>query len=108
MSRTEASGERLSQVLHRRVLELLRRDPERVIAHGRARLTRMWDGDADDPAAALWQAWQDALDEGPAAVEAILTGTDPQAVRLRRASPFAGLIDPRERWALWREVTNAS
>jgi hypothetical protein len=35
-----------------------------------------------------------------------LAADDDEGRELRQSTPFAGLLDPRERWALWRRVAS--
>jgi hypothetical protein len=50
--------------------------------------------------------WQAALDDGPAAVVALLTGEDERATRLRQSNPFAGVLSPQERNAILLQFHN--
>jgi hypothetical protein len=48
--------------------------------------------------------WQSILERPiDEIVRAMTEESDPGSAR-RQASPFAGALDPRERWTLWREV----
>lgn len=51
--------------------------------------------------------WHELL-TGP--VERLLNLTDPgeRARALRQCSPFAGIVDPRTRWQIWRDVRAAA
>ncbi len=73
--------------------ELLERARDRVQA---------WLADGRSP----WYAarWQAILAQGTDAVVRILVDPGEDATALRQASPFAGVLSPRERWRLWREV----
>lgn len=50
------------------------------------------------------QAWRAALDGPREALEALLVDPGEAARALRQATPFAGALGPRERWAIWRTV----
>ena len=39
-------------------------------------------------------------------IGAFLTDDGEHATELRQSTPFAGALDPRERWRIWREVGN--
>lgn len=54
-------------------------------------------------ASAYAAAWRDRLGR-PAGEEALLEDPGERARRLRQASPFAGLLDARTRWTIWREA----
>jgi len=94
-------AEQTSIALHRAVAERLRDDPEAV---GRA-ITRVreWltEGGAHPHYARRWLALLERpLDELCAALV-----TDTEDMRaLRQVSPFAGELDPRTRWRIWRRV----
>lgn len=90
-----------SRALHRLVAERLRQDPSLAAsAHERA---ERWLAMPGSPRAAL-EEWRRLL-QGPAdELLRVLEATDEHADELRQSSPFAGVVGPRERWALWREV----
>jgi hypothetical protein len=50
------------------------------------------------------RAWEQLL-AGPMSrlCEVLVADTD-DARALRQATPFAGVVGPRERWAIWRQV----
>lgn len=49
-------------------------------------------------------AWEALLSEGLDAVRSTLVERSERAHTLRQVSPFAGVIDARERWRIRREV----
>jgi len=94
-------AEERSLALHREVAVMLRRDPARI-RDARDRV-RSWlaDGSVAEPYA---RAWSDLL-EGPLdALLAVLHDEGERARALRQVTPFAGCVDPRTRWRIWREV----
>jgi hypothetical protein len=94
-------AEERSLAYHRRVAELLRSRPE-LITQARER-ARGWaaSGERHAPYAAQWLL----ILEGPIEqIVASLTDPSERGRALRQATPFAGALDPRERWRLWREV----
>jgi hypothetical protein len=100
-----ALAEERSLALHHLVAERLPADPA-LLERARTRVARwLVDGAVARPAA---EAWRVVL-EGPIEqVIATLTDTAERARRLRRSSPFAGAIDPRTRWEVWRRVGAAA
>jgi hypothetical protein len=89
-----------SLALHAAVAEKLRQDPA-VLARARAKLAEwLARGGRSSP---LWQRWSEILDRPVDEVLALLTERSEDAAWLRKASPFAGALSPRERLAvMWR------
>lgn len=87
---------------HRRIAERIADDPS-VLAAARARV-RGWQRDDDPTHADHARAWAELLDGEPAALCAALVRDDDTMQTLRSCSPFAGALDPRERWAIFRAV----
>jgi hypothetical protein len=88
-----------SLAYHRAVAERLA-DP-RVVESARARV-RQWLERGHVPVYAV--AWQRLL-EGPVEELRAALEADTEAFRaLRQATPFAGVIDARERWRIWARV----
>jgi hypothetical protein len=52
--------------------------------------------------------WARLLDLAPEALAAALVDGSEHARALRQVSPFAGALDPRTRWRLWRETAERS
>lgn len=48
--------------------------------------------------------WSEILAGDPPSVAAFLVERSELAIELRQSSPFAGALDPRERWKIWRET----
>ena len=94
-------AEARSLALHRVVAERLRRDPA-VLARAKARV--------DDwlrrgqPHVEYARAWQSLLSGSMDELVALLVDGSERARALRQVTPFAGVVNPRERWALWRET----
>jgi hypothetical protein len=103
--RLHALAEERSLEIHRLVAEELRRDPARL-ERVRARV-RGWlaDGSVHPVYAQRW--WQ-ILSRPLEDVIAAMTDPGEDARALRQASPFAGLVDPRTRWKVWRSVRERS
>jgi len=93
-------AEARSRAYHRLIAERL---TSAMIAAARAQLDRwVTQGAALHPTYA--EAWRRLLDGPLDDVRAVLVGDDEQSATLRQVSPFAGMLSPRERWALWRRV----
>ena len=92
------TAERRSLAYHREIARRLRADPglvDRARAIVRARV------EAGDHGACAWRS----LLDGP--VEDIIhaiTADHERMADLRQMTPFLGILEPRERWALWRKV----
>jgi hypothetical protein len=83
---------------HRVIAERVLADPEGVTARARANLDR-WAGRYQE-APAWMREWRRLL-SGPAeALVGVLRDPSEHAVWLRSCSPFAGVLTPRERWAI--------
>lgn len=94
-------AEERSLALHRAVAERLAADPE-VLERARARV-RSW-VDSGEVAPYYAKAWEDILRRPVQAICAFLLEDSDRARALRQVTPFAGAIDPRTRWRIWREV----
>jgi hypothetical protein len=94
-------AEDTSLELHRVVAERLRADPS-LIERARRRVDEwLRDGTVVRPYAL---AWREIL-SGPAGeVAGFLEDPGDRARQLRQTSPFAGFLDPRTRWAVWRQA----
>ncbi len=94
-------AEERSLALHREVVARARRDP-RVLEEARARV-KEWLA-AGEPARAYALAWAEILARPAEAIFAVLVDEGERARALRQVTPFAGVVDPRTRWRIWREV----
>jgi hypothetical protein len=90
-----------SLALHRAILARVEADPGLLDAV-RARLDA-WLADDSKPQHYV-RAWWRLLDGPRNELRAALTSEDEEFVALRQATPFAGVIDARERWRIWNEV----
>jgi hypothetical protein len=96
-----AVAEDVSLALHRAVAERLRQEPA-LVERARARVAGwLREGTV---ARAYAQAWKSVLDGPTEAVAELLTDPGERARQLRQASPFAGALDARTRWTIWRRV----
>jgi hypothetical protein len=97
-------AEQRSLAYHRLVAERVRRNPE-LIEQARSRI-RGWMRDGLAPHYA--HAWERIL-AGPIDEVCRLIQADTEEGRaLRQATPFAGAIDARERWRIWRDVATSA
>jgi hypothetical protein len=94
-------AEERSLAIHRVVAERLRTDPA-LVAAARTRVEGWLADGSVHPAYA--RDWQALLDGDLAVLLATLSDSGERARALRQCSPFAGVVDPRTRWAIWREV----
>ena len=79
----------------------LRADPS-VLANARRRVATWCETGAVHPRYA--EAWKALLDRPIETIVAALVDESEQMTALRQTSPFAGVLDPRTRWQLWRSV----
>jgi len=98
---THQLAEDRSLALHREVARRLRDRPELLDAARErvrgwietGRVSRNWA-----------EAWNEALDGTLEEVIGRITDTSQAARDLRQSSPFAGVLEPRERWEILRRV----
>jgi len=98
-------AEARSLAIHREIAACLLRDAS-IVARARATVQR-WSADGHlSPYYA--RAWEACLSRPLEEIAAVLTDESEEARALRQNSPFVGIVDPRRRWAIWREVQQAS
>lgn len=97
-------NEERSIALHRLVGERLREDPA-LITTALERIDRwLLDGSIHQVYGAAWQQ----LLRGPLEnLLGVLTERGEHARALRQCSPFAGVLDTRSRWRIWRQGRTA-
>jgi len=94
-------AEERSLAYHRVVAERLRSDP-RLVEGARARVEGWM---RDGKVAERWcRDWLAVLERPVDAVAALLVDPGESARALRQSSPFAGALDARTRWTIWRRV----
>jgi hypothetical protein len=96
-----AIAERRSLALHRAIAARLREDPA-LVARARRNLAEWSSAGALAPY--YRDAWTGLLDGPFERLLAVLCEDTERARELRQATPFAGIVPPRERWAIWREA----
>jgi len=100
----ERAGLERSLALHAAVAAKMLADPE-VLARARRKLGEwMARGGSSAP---LWERWAGILSGTPEEVARVLRDDSEEAAWLRKASPFAGTLEPRERWAILRGLRRA-
>ena len=93
-------AEERSLAYHRAIAARLAREPA-LVARARAKVAA-WRTEGRSPFYA--RAWERLL-SGPTKTLAQFLAADTEEARaLRQATPFAGALEPRERWRIWREV----
>jgi len=98
---THRLAEERSLALHREVARKLRERPELLDA-ARERVRSWLESGC---ASRHWaEAWNEALEGSLDDVIALITDASQRARDLRQTSPFAGVLDPRERWEILRRV----
>lgn len=89
-----------SLALHAAIVDVLRREPERLLAI-RQRVQGWLDNRPPRPYA---KAWANALDGEREQLWALLVDPGERANAMRQASPFAGVLDARTRWRILETV----
>jgi hypothetical protein len=90
--------ERRSLALHRTIAAKLRQQPE-LLAIATENLNR-WSASSGGPQP-YWDAWRDILRRPLEDVIALLEEDSPRMTELRQSTPFAGVLDPKERWRVY-------
>lgn len=90
--------------MHAAVAEKIRRDPA-IVERARERVEEQAASGLLHPVYA--ERWRAVLALAPDALCERLTAPDESMRALRQSSPFAGALDPRERWAIRRSVTGS-
>jgi hypothetical protein len=94
-------AEERSLALHRAIAELLPARPS-ILDDARRRVAGWLETGEIHPHYA--RAWWEILGGSVESVTAVLLDESEQGRALRQATPFSGVIDPRTRWRIWREV----
>jgi hypothetical protein len=92
-------AEARSLAAHRLIAERLAGEPE-LLERARARVEG-WLTEGSRPYAA---AWRELLAADAVAVAQAITEDSERGRALRQCTPFAGALEPRERWRLWAAV----
>jgi hypothetical protein len=94
-------AEERSVAYHRAIAEKLRHQPE-IVEKARRRVQEWTDSRAEPPFYA--RKWAEILASDVSTIAAFLVERSELADELRQSTPFAGALDPRERWKIWRET----
>ena len=89
---------------HRIIAQRLLADPEPIIQSAANNLRRWSERYGDDERPCWMEQWRQLLTAPPTVIAHLLTARSEEANRLRSSSPFAGVLSPRERWALYRDI----
>ena len=94
--------EKQSLILHQRIAARMHENPAAVIGKAMDNLRR-WQQGSEGSLSAAHQEWSEILARRtPSEIAALIVSDLPDAVRLRQSSPFAGVLGPREVWAIKR------
>lgn len=94
-------AEQRSLAIHGHIARRLAREPG-LLEAARRRVAGWLEDRSVHPAYA--GAWARALAGPLEDLVRLLTDPGEEARALRQCSPFAGAVEPRERWRIWREV----
>ncbi len=85
--------------MHRAIADKLRADPA-LLEIARDNLER-WSktGSASQP---YWDAWREILSRPLPEMLELLVEDSERMTAMRQTSPFAGVLEPRERWAIYQ------
>lgn len=86
---------------HRVIAERLWSQPE-ILEKARHRVQAWLTGSSKPPFYA--EKWAEMLARDVPAIAAFLVDRSELAFELRQSSPFAGALQPQERWRIWRET----
>lgn len=94
--------EKQSLILHQRIADRIHGNPEAVLGKAMDNLRR-WQQGSEGILSVSHQEWLEILTQRtPSEIAAFIVSDHPDAVRLRQSSPFAGVLGPREVWAIKR------
>lgn len=93
-------AEQRSLAYHRAIAVRLVREPA-LLARARTKVAA-WRAEGRSPFYA--RAWEQLLSGPTETLAQFLVADTEEARALRQATPFAGALEPRERWRIWKEV----
>ncbi len=96
--------DRRSLELHRAIAAKLRVHPE-LLGIARDNLARWTAGGSRSQP--YWDAWREILDRPLEEVLALVEEDSERMITLRQATPFAGVLEPAERWAVYARFESA-
>jgi hypothetical protein len=93
-----------SLALHRAIADKLRNDPA-LLEIARENLDR-WSA-TNSRSQPYWDAWREILNRPLEELLALLVEESERMTALRQATPFAGVLEPAERWEIYASFTSA-
>jgi hypothetical protein len=84
-----------SLAMHCRIVQKISRDP-RLLDKAKANLSR-WSAKIDGPKPHYFKEWREILDKPWLTIAEMMTSMSEDATRLRSSSPFAGILNEKER-----------
>lgn len=94
-------AEARSLALHAEIAARLAEEPA-IIERAR-RTVEAWEASGVmHPAYA--RLWREVLSRTPGEIAEVLRDPSESACALRQSTPFVGVLDPRTRWRIWREL----
>ena len=82
---------------------MMERNPEAVIGKALSNLHAWMTREDDSSTSGVFQEWLDFLSrKSPREVADFIVSDTDEAARMRQSSPFAGVLSPREVWAIKR------
>lgn len=94
------TAERRSLAYHTEIAARIAADPSLLV--GARERVRGWKN--SQVAERYVAQWAELLERDHAEVIRAIVEDSPAMIALRQVSPFAGALDPRARWKIWREV----
>jgi hypothetical protein len=94
--------DRRSLALHRAIAEKLRADPSLMAIALDNIERRSRAGSRSQP---YWDAWREILQRPLPEILDLLEDESERMTALRQATPFAGVLTPAERWAIYEEFS---
>jgi hypothetical protein len=84
-----------SLAMHCKIAQKISRDP-RLLEKAEANLRR-WNAKTDEPKPRFLREWEEILDKPWPTIAETITSMSEEATRLRSSSPFAGILNEKER-----------
>lgn len=84
-----------SLAMHCKIVQKISRDP-RLLKKAKSNLSR-WSARIDGPKPRYLKEWQEILEQPWPTIAAMMTSMSEDATRLRSSSPFAGILNAKER-----------
>jgi len=88
-----------SLAMHCRIVQKISRDP-RLLQKAKSNLSR-WSAKTDGPKPRYLKEWQEILEKPWPTIAEMMTSMSEDATRLRSSSPFAGILNEKERGQIY-------